>query len=66
MKKSQLFKIIKEEVGKVLKEGKDLTKQVFVNQFNKKAKEISLLTFPGRDDLGTMEIQEVCGSRYGE
>jgi len=62
VKRSELIKIIKEESESALKEffgvfgsnkkeSQNLTKQVFVNQFNKKAKEVKLFQFPGRDDM---------------
>ena len=69
MKKSQLIKIIKEEADSTIKEflgmfgsknkkSQSLTKQVFANQFNKKAKEVGLFQFPGREDM-PLEMQEV-------
>ena len=69
MKKSQLIKIIKEETDSTIREffgmfgskkkkSQSLTKQVFVNQFNKKAKEVGLFKFPGREDM-PLEMQEV-------
>ena len=68
MKRSELIKIIKEESESALKEffgafgsnkkeSQNLTKQVFVNQFNKKAKEVKLFHFPGRDDM-PLEMQD--------
>ena len=68
MKKSELIRIIKEETDSTIKEflgmfgsnkeePQNLTKQMFVNQFNKKAKEVKLFQFPGRDDM-PLEMQD--------